>query len=450
MELSGKRVLVVGLGRTGIDTVRFLARRGAEIVATDEKPASELQEAFAALAEVRHRFTFSAGVAAAGPGIDLVVPSPGVAPSNGILTGAVKRGIPVMSELELAGRFLRRPMIAITGTNGKTTTTTLVGEIMKKAGKKVFVGGNIGCPLIGFVDGKQEAEYAVVEVSSFQLQWTRRFRPDVAVLLNVTPDHVDYHGSFADYRRVKERIFENQTARDRAVLNAGDPLTAGLSARLAAEIACFSASGKVRRGMFPDRGNLVHCRGPEDAEEVYPLDIIRIPGAHNLENVMAAIMVSRVSGCSREAIIQAVQGFRGIAHRIEFAGEKGGIAFYDDSKATNVGAVMRALETFSRPVILLMGGRDKEGDFASLAVPVRDRVKRLVLFGEARAGIGEQIGGVVETDPAATLHDAMERAWHHAAPGDVVLLSPGCASFDEFTDYRARGDFFKKWVGSLS
>jgi UDP-N-acetylmuramoylalanine--D-glutamate ligase len=450
MELSGKRVLVIGLGKTGIETVRFLARRGAEIVVTDEKPASRLQEAFDALADVRDRFAFSAGDAAVGPDIDLIVPSPGVAPFNEILSGAVKRGIPVMSELELAGRFLRRPMIAITGTNGKTTTTTLVGEILKKAGKTVFVGGNIGRPLIGFVDGKQEEEYVVVEVSSFQLQWTGHFRPDVAALLNITCDHVDYHGSYADYRRVKERIFENQTGRDRAVLNAGDPMTAGLSARLAAEIECFSSSGKVQRGMFPDRGNLIHRRGPEGAEEVYPLDIIRIPGAHNMENVMAAIMVSRGSGCSREAIVQAVQGFNGIAHRIEFAGERGGVSFYDDSKATNAGAVLRALETFSRPVILLMGGRDKEGDFESLAAPVKGRVKRLVLFGEARQRIGDGIGGMVETDQAATLKDAMELARLHASAGDVVLLSPGCASFDEFVDYKARGDFFKQWVGNLS
>ena len=341
-------------------------------------------------------------------------------------------------------------LAGITGTNGKTTTTTLIGEILRKAGKSVFVGGNIGSPLIGFADGKQETECAVVEVSSFQLQWTSRFRPDVAVLLNVTPDHVDYHGSFAEYRRIKERIFENQTGRDRAILNAEDPRTADLSAGLAAEVECFSASGQVRRGMFLDRGNLVHCRGPEGAEEVYPLDIIRIPGAHNIENVMAAIMASRVSGCSREAVIRAVRDFTGIAHRIEFAGEKGGVAFYDDSKATNAGAVLRALEAFPRPVILLMGGRDKEGDFDSLAATVKGRVKGLVLFGEARAKIGDRIGGIVATDQAATLRDAMELAWRRAAAGDVVLLSPGCASFDEFADYRARGDFFKKWVGNLS
>ena len=202
--------------------------------------------------------------------------------------------------------------------------------------------------------------------------------------------------------------------------------------------------------MFLDRGNLVHCRGPAGAEEVYPLDIIRIPGAHNVENVMAAILASRVSGCSREAIIGAVRDFTGIAHRIEFAGEKGGVAFYDDSKATNAGAVLRALEAFPRPVILLMGGRDKEGDFDSLAATVKERVKGLVLFGEARVKIGDRIGGIVATDQAATLRDAMELARRRAAAGDVVLLSPGCASFDEFADYRARGDFFKKWVGNLS
>lgn len=450
MELSGKRILIIGLGKTGIAAVRFLARRGAEIVVTDEKPLSLLKEAFDELADVLPHFKFRAGGLAIGSDIDLVVPSPGVAPLHEILSEAVNRGIPVMSELELACRFLRRPMIAITGTNGKTTTTTLIGEILEGAGKKVFVGGNIGRPLIGYVDGKQEEEYVVIEVSSFQLQWISRFRPDIAVLLNVTRDHVNYHGTFADYLRIKERIFENQTGEDLAILNADDPSTEALSKKLTADIQYFSSSRKVRHGMFLDQETLIYRREPEGTEEVYPRAMIRIPGIHNIENVMAAVMASREAGCSREAVIKAVEGFKGIAHRIEFAGEKGGVAFYDDSKATNVGAVMRALETFSRPVILLMGGRDKEGDFENLATPVSQRVKRLVLFGEARAKIDGLIGGLVKTEQAATLGDAMELARHHASAGDVVLLSPGCASFDEFTDYKARGDFFKKWVGNLS
>jgi UDP-N-acetylmuramoylalanine--D-glutamate ligase len=450
MELSGKRILIIGLGKTGIAAVRFLARRGAEIVVTDEKPLSLLKEAFDELADVLPHFKFRAGGLAIGSDIDLVVPSPGVAPLHEILSEAVNRGIPVMSELELACRFLRRPMIAITGTNGKTTTTTLIGEILEGAGKKVFVGGNIGRPLIGYVDGKQEEEYVVIEVSSFQLQWISRFRPNIAILLNVTRDHVNYHGTFADYLRVKERIFENQTGEDLAIFNADDPSTEVLSKKLTSDIQYFSSCRKVRHGMFLDQETLIYRREPEGTEEVYPRAMIRIPGIHNIENVMAAVMASREAGCSREAVIKAVEGFKGIAHRIEFAGEKGGVTFYDDSKATNVGAVMRALETFSRPVILLMGGRDKEGDFENLATPVSQRVKRLVLFGEARAKIDGLIGGLVKTDQAATLGDAMELARHHASAGDVVLLSPGCASFDEFTDYKARGDFFKKWVGNLS
>ncbi len=450
MELSGKRILIIGLGKTGIAAVRFLARRGAEIVVTDEKPLSLLKEAFDELADVLPHFKFRAGGLAIGSDIDLVVPSPGVAPLHEILSEAVNRGIPVMSELELACRFLRRPMIAITGTNGKTTTTTLIGEILEEAGKKVFVGGNIGRPLIGYVDGKQEEEYVVIEVSSFQLQWISRFRPNIAILLNVTRDHVNYHGTFADYLRVKERIFENQTGEDLAIFNADDPSTEVLSKKLTSDIQYFSSCRKVRHGMFLDQETLIYRREPEGTEEVYPRAMIRIPGIHNIENVMAAVMASREAGCSREAVIKAVEGFKGIAHRIEFAGEKGGVTFYDDSKATNVGAVMRALETFSRPVILLMGGRDKEGDFENLATPVSQRVKRLVLFGEARAKIDGLIGGLVKTEQAATLGDAMELARHHASAGDVVLLSPGCASFDEFTDYKARGDFFKKWVGNLS
>ena len=234
MELSGKRILIIGLGKTGIAAVRFLARRGAEIVVTDEKPLSLLKEAFDELADVLPHFKFRAGGLAIGSDIDLVVPSPGVAPLHEILSEAVNRGIPVMSELELACRFLRRPMIAITGTNGKTTTTTLIGEILEGAGKKVFVGGNIGRPLIGYVDGKQEEEYVVIEVSSFQLQWSEYFRPAVAVLLNTTCDHVNYHGSFAAYRQVKERIFANQTREQRAIINAAEPSSRLLAPQLAA------------------------------------------------------------------------------------------------------------------------------------------------------------------------------------------------------------------------
>jgi UDP-N-acetylmuramoylalanine--D-glutamate ligase len=419
------------------------------VVVTDEKALSELGEVLDELQREGVNFRFRPCAPEILSDVDMVIPSPGVSPFNRMLVEAVHRSKPVLSELELACRFLKRPMIAITGTNGKTTTTTLIGEILAKSGISVFVGGNIGTPLIDYVGGLQQDDYVVVEVSSFQLQWTREFRPDAAILLNVTHDHVDYHGTFAEYRRVKERIFENQTGQDLAILNADEDDARAFSHRLAAKIAYFSSSRRLSQGIFLDGGQMVY-RPLAGETETYPMEMVKIPGVHNIENVRAAVIAVRWAGCRQEAIIDAVNHFRGVAHRIEYAGEKDGVVFYDDSKATNVGAVLRALETFSRPVVLLMGGRDKQGDFESLAAIIEKRVKTLILFGEARKSIGTLLGGVVETNQAATLREAMPLAWHSATAGDVVLLAPGCASFDEFKDYKERGDVFKQWIGSLS
>jgi UDP-N-acetylmuramoylalanine--D-glutamate ligase len=449
MELAEKKVLIIGLGKTGLATARFLATRNATIIVTDEKPRPALEDSLRKLAGLHRDVEIREYDRASLAGIDLVVPSPGVPPFNPLLAEAVGKKIPVISELELAFRFLTIPLIAITGTNGKTTTTTLIGDILKGCGKKVFVGGNIGDPLIGYVAGPQADDYAVVEVSSFQLQWTERFRPAIAVLLNTTPDHVDYHGTLEAYRRTKERIFANQTEKDLAVLNADEPSSPGLARSLAARVNCFSSSRKVERGIFLDRGVLATAGGPGRREE-YPTDRIRIPGKHNLENVMAAILVGRECGCDHAGILATVADFRGLPHRIEFAGEKNGVTFYDDSKGTNADAVVRALETFSAPMILLMGGRDKDGDFQLLSPLVEKKVKELVLFGEAREKINRVLGSTVKTVLSATLGNAIRTAWEHASPGDVVLLSPGCASFDEFTDYKARGRFFKETVRSLT
>jgi UDP-N-acetylmuramoylalanine--D-glutamate ligase len=448
MDLNGKKVAVLGVGKTGLATARFLAGRGVRIAVTDAMPVSAWGEARTAMENLQAELT----VAPYGPeiltGVDCVVPSPGIYPANPILVEALRRGIPVMSELELASRFLTTPIVAITGTNGKTTVTSLTGEILRAAGKKVFVGGNIGAPLIGYVDGPQEADWAVVEVSSFQLQWAQTFHPRIAILLNVTTDHIDYHGSFAAYREAKEGLFARQTARDLAILNADEPATAALRGRLSARTELFSSSGAVDHGMFLSGDKLLHLL-PVGEKEEYPVAMIHLPGRHNCENVMAAILAARACGCDPPAILRAVEDFRGIAHRIQYAGEKNGVLFYDDSKGTNVGAVMRALESFSRPVVLLLGGRDKEGDFETLAPLIRRGVKGMVLFGEAREKINGLLGGVVRTTLNATLKEAVETAYGSASPGDVVLLSPGCASFDEFKDYKERGNRFQEWVGKL-
>lgn len=445
MDLKEKKVAVIGVGQTGLATARFLAHRGARIAVTDAKPMSACGEASAILRELQAELTVAPYTPEVLTGADLVVPSPGIYPNNPILTEALRRGIPVLSELELAWRFLETPLVAITGTNGKTTVTSLIGEILRGAGKKTFVGGNIGDPLIGYVDGPQHADWAVVEVSSFQLQWVETFRPRVALFLNITSDHIDYHGSLDAYREIKERIFARQDASDLAVLNADEETTAALRGRLRSRTELFSSSGAVTSGIFLSGDHLVH-RLPAGPEERYPIAMIHLPGRHNCENVMAAILAARACGCTPGEIIRAVDGFRGIAHRIEYAGERNGVLFYDDSKGTNVGAVVRALESFSKPVLLLLGGRDKEGDFQTLAPLIRLGVKELLLFGEAREKINGLIGGIVRTTLAATMQEAIEKAFAAASRGDVVLLSPGCASFDEFKDYKERGNRFQEWV----
>ncbi len=445
MNLKGQRILVIGLGKTGIASVRFLVGQGARVIATDAKPQAELKDAVRELGSLSANLEFCEHNTDILSRVDMIVPSPGVPPANIILAEAQKRKIPILCELELASIFLKPPLIAITGTNGKTTTTTLIGHILAREGKRVFVGGNIGNPLIGYLEGKQDDDYAVVEVSSFQLQWIQSFHPFVSILLNTTCDHVDYHGSFEAYRATKERIFENQKDSDLAILNADEPRSFLLAKNMAAKVQFFSTKTEVKKGIFLEDRTLVHYTA-EGSREEYPLDMIKIPGLHNVENVMAAIMAARYCGCTHAGIISAVADFKGIPHRIEFTEEKNGVAFYDDSKGTNVGAVARALETFSRPIILLMGGRDKEGDFGTLSPLLKSKVKELVLFGEARNKIYDLIGNAVKTSKTTTLKEAIEFAYGHARPGDVVLLSPGCASFDEFSNYKERGRFFKDVV----
>jgi UDP-N-acetylmuramoylalanine--D-glutamate ligase len=448
MNLKGQRILVIGLGKTGIASVLFLMGQGARVIATDAKPQVELRNAVRELGSLSANLEFCEYNTDILSRVDMIVPSPGVPPANVILAAANSRKIPILSEIELAYRFLRPPLIAITGTNGKTTTTTLIGHILAREGKRVFVGGNIGNPLIGYIDGKQDDDYAVVEVSSFQLQWIQSFHPFISVLLNTTCDHVDYHGSFETYRATKERIFENQKDGDLAILNADEPRSFLLEKNMAAKVEFFGTKTEVKKGIFLKNRTLVHYTATGDQEE-YPLDMIKIPGLHNVENVMAAIMATRHCGCAHASIISAVRDFKGIPHRIEFTEEKNGVAFYDDSKGTNVGAVVRALETFSRPIILLMGGRDKEGDFGTLSPLLKSKVKELVLFGEARNKIYDLIGGVVKTSKTTTLKEAIDLAYLHSSPGDVVMLSPGCASFDEFSNYKERGRFFKNVVKGL-
>lgn len=449
MDLSGKRVLVIGLGRTGVATAEFLLDKGARVMIADEKPVSELgaaAEVFTGLEDVE------LGISQYDTDVllrtDMIVPSPGVPPFNCLLSEGLKMKIPILSELELASGYLKIPAIAVTGTNGKTTTTSLLGRILEHCGRRVFVGGNIGNPLISYVNGRQEDDYAVIEVSSFQLQWVRNFHPFIAVLLNVSSDHLDYHGSFEEYRSVKERIFACQGEGDSAILNADDPVSTGLSKRLPAEhVSCFTSSSRLKEGMFIDGDFLRYLSAGLD--EKYPIRSIRLKGAHNLENVMAAVLASKMCGCPSGEIIDVLETFSGIPHRIEFAGTVNGVEYYNDSKGTNVDAVYRALESFPGPVVLLMGGRYKGGDFGILAKLIRKKVKMLIVFGEAGGEIDSIIGKIARTEIVNNLKDAVKMARDNSTSGDIVLLSPGCSSFDEFKNYEERGIVFKDMVDGM-
>lgn len=447
MDLQGKKIVVVGMGKTGVATARFLGSKGSHVMVVDEKSPDSWDEQFKSIANEKwlEVGSYNSGIL---QGANMVVPSPGIPPYNDILVAAVREKIPVISEIELAYRFLRKPLVAVTGTNGKTTTTSLLGEIFKRSGKKVFVGGNIGNPLIEYAGTAQEEDFIIAEISSFQLQWIEKFRPLVALLLNITCDHINYHGSFEEYRRIKAGIFSNQTESDFAVLNAEDPAQGALESSIHAKIAKFSSAGVVPKGTYLKNDNIVFNMF-DGSQELYPLSMIKIPGLHNVENVMAAVMAARFCGCSRDSIIAAVADFRGLSHRIEYAGEKKGIKFFDDSKGTNVGSVVRALDTFSEPVILLLGGRDKDGDFDTLQPVLKKKAKKVVLFGEARDRIESLIGNEIPSEKSKTLGEAIVSSYQNAKTGDVVLLSPGCASFDEFRNYKERGDFFKEVVRNL-
>lgn len=448
MDFNGKKIVVIGMGKTGIASAAFLGKKGAQVTVTDEKSPDKWNVEFEKIAREKWLEVGEYGNVSILKDAEMVVPSPGIPPDNKLLVAALKNNIAVVSEIELAYWFIKVPIIAVTGTNGKTTTTTLLGEILQRSGKKVFVGGNIGNPLIEYAETFQNDDFIVAEISSFQLQWIEKFRPFIAVLLNITSDHINYHGSFAEYGRIKSRIFANQTKNDFAILNAEDDEQKKMAGSVHARIAKFSSKNILSEGIFVEDKNIVLSM-PETGEEKYPLNMINLPGAHNVENVMAAIAAARLCGCGRADIIKAIGAFHGLPHRIEFVREKNSVKFYDDSKGTNVGSVLRALETFSQPVILLLGGRDKEGDFDSLRPLLKTKVKKLILFGEARERIASLIGEDVPFLKKTKLREAVESAYRDAVPGDVILLSPGCASFDEFTNYKERGNFFKEVVRNL-
>lgn len=447
IDLAGKRVLVVGLARTGVVTAIFSAAYGATVTATDEKPEAELAEAAAKLRAAGVTLELAGHRPESFLEQDLIVVSPGVPAKLPQLESARAKGIPVWSEVELAWRLLRGKLIAITGSNGKTTTTSLVAHILKTANIPTLVGGNIGVPLLALVESSMDTTVTVAEISSFQLETIEAFRPEIGVLLNLTPDHLDRHASFDEYARAKMRMFENQLDRDAAVLNADDPeITKRMPSR--GHIYWFSRQKRVAEGAFlRDDQILFRIDGTEVA--LARREDISLRGEHNVENVLAACAAAYLAGADPASIAMGVKTFKGVEHRLEFVADVGGVNFYNDSKATNVDATMKAVEAFPGPLIVILGGKDKGSPYTPLREPLTKRARLAVLIGAAAKKIASDLGDAVAVEQAETMDRAVQIAFERAQPGDTVLLAPACSSFDQFENYEHRGRVFKELVLKL-
>jgi UDP-N-acetylmuramoylalanine--D-glutamate ligase len=447
MELKGKKVLVVGLGKSGRAAALFLRRKGAQVTVSDTRSAEALGKDIPALLEE------GIAVEAGGHGLltfrrqDLIVVSPGVPIDTPELVQVKAFGLPIIGEVELAAQYLKGKTLAITGSNGKTTTTSLCGAILAAGKLPVEVGGNIGVPVIALVDQSRDDGWSVLEVSSFQLETTYEFRPDIAVILNVTPDHLDRHGTFENYTAAKERIFANQTAADALVLNADDDVASRAAARAKSRIFWFSNRRIVRQGAFVHEGAIVF-RASEQAAPEFILKIEEIPlkGNHNVENVLAAVCAARIAGVAPDAIRTAVASFKAVEHRLEFVASIHGVDYYNDSKATNVDAAAKAIAAFPGGIHLILGGKDKNSDYRQLRSLLEERVKTVYTIGAAAEKIETHIYGAVPVISAGTLDQAVVKAAEAAQPGEIVLLAPACSSFDQFENYEHRGQVFKELV----
>ncbi len=455
MDLAGKRVLVVGLGRSGLAAALFLRRHGAQVTVSDVRSAEALEKEIPMLLEE------GIAVEAGGHGLltfrrqDLLVVSPGVSLDTPEIRQVRAFGQTVLGEVELASRFLQGQTLAITGSNGKTTTTTLCGDILAASGTPTVVGGNIGVPVVALTDESRENGWNVLELSSFQLETTETFHPRIAVLLNITPDHLDRHGTFDNYRAAKERIFANQAADDFLVLNADDEVAHRAAVRARSAVFWFSRTRVIKQGAFVHNGIVMFRMSEQSpAEPVLPLAEIPLKGVHNLENVLAAVTATRLAGVAPEVIRATVEQFQAVAHRLEFVAAIGGVAYYNDSKATNVDSTAKAIASFERGVHLILGGKDKDSDYRLLQPLIAERVRAVYTVGAAAEKIELHLLSsrpeAVPVHRAGTLEHAVELAAAAARPGDTVLLAPACSSFDQFRDYEQRGDRFKELVHALS
>jgi len=442
--LKGKKTIVVGAGISGQSAARFLARQGAEVVLNDLSDLDrlkDLKDEGVRLEGGGHRPELFCGK-------DIVVLSPGVPPQalKRALAQAAGGGAEIISEIELASRFIDVPVIGITGTNGKSSTTTLLGDMLRAGGRKVFAGGNLGTPLTGYLLDGEKADTIVVELSSFQLERIVHFRPRISVMLNVSPDHLDRYDSMKKYVEAKRRLFLNQGPRDHAVINMDDIGARKMAAGLSAEVVPFGTGGKHAGGLFLEKDRIIsEIKGAPAG-----LDVSTLAGRGLfIENVMAAAAAALICGIDEKAILGALAGFAPLPHRMEYVGEGRGVKFIDDSKATNVGAVVKSLESISGRAVLIAGGKDKGGGYAPLKRPVKDKVRALILIGEAARKMKADLDGEAPVFLAATMKDAVKKAWSVALADDVILLSPACSSYDMFRDYKERGDAFRRAANDL-
>jgi UDP-N-acetylmuramoylalanine--D-glutamate ligase len=448
MDVKGKRVLVVGLGKSGVASALFLVKQGARVAVSDAKTEEQLPQEIPLLLD--HGVSVESGQHGERTfrDQDLIVISPGVPFDVPQLVQARARGIPVIGEVELAAHYLKGEIVAITGSNGKTTTTALAGKIIAAGGRNVMVGGNIGTPAISFVATSTDETWIVLEISSFQLETIETFRPKIAVVLNVTPDHLDRHYSFENYAAAKARILENQTAHDFAVLNADNAPSAAMAAKAKAPVYWFSRVKEVERGAFT-RGPNIFWRDGKAEREIMPISGISLKGSHNVENALAGVCTGMLAGVEPAQIGAAIAAFKAVEHRLEYVATVGGVEYYNDSKATNVDAAIKALESFPGRIHLILGGKDKGSDYSMLNPLLKERVKRVYTIGAAAPKIESQIKGA-EIVSTGTLDTAVRLAGRSATPGDVVLLAPACASFDQFDSYEHRGRVFKEQVRRLA
>lgn len=442
--VAGSCVLVVGAARSGVAAARLLVSKGAQVTLTDLKPVlaeqDELRAAGVALALGEHRSEMFDTA-------DLIVTSPGVPAELDDLVRARRRGVPVIGELELASRWVRGPIVAITGTKGKSTTTTLVGRMLETSGRRVLVGGNIGVPLSSQVEQSTVDTVHVIEASSFQLEATERFHPWIAALLNLSPDHLDRHPSEAAYSAAKARIFVNQDAGDWAVVNVESDAAVAVAATSPAQVRGYALNRRGDAAFFAE-GGFIWQRTSEGDTPLVPLDVVRVPGRHTLSNVVAASAISRLAGVESSALEEALEGFTGLEHVMEPVASFEGVRFVNDSKATNIDAAARSIESFDG-VVAIIGGRYKGGRFEDLRGPLAAHGRGIVAIGESRARVRAALEGVVTIVDAADLAEAVRLAWALARPDGVVVLAPACSSFDMFVDYADRGRRFKEEVRRL-